>query len=163
MSCVCSTTANDAYKTYHTTLVVLILAYTGTDRCYSPTAAGLCMPGPRAVHILRAKIGPGGPLFTPDNYRMTGLTVYRNTRRAGCNCVSKKAWNYAFKSSGLLYLLGLRLIGVLAPSLHRESTDSLIFFGLKRGAGLRLVWHVKYLHVYNNIGQNCIDAIPQHT
>ena len=51
---------------------MLISAYsihTGIESGYSPTAAGFCMPGPlfaKAVHISQAKIGPGGPLFTPD-------------------------------------------------------------------------------------------------
>ena len=60
---------------------MLIQAYgihTGTDSCYLPTAADFCMPEPlfvRAVHISQAKIGPGGPLFTPDQLSRDSSTV----------------------------------------------------------------------------------------
>ena len=81
MSYVCihsSTTAEDADKLLAafylcclstTTLILVYGIHTGRDSCYLPTAADLCMPGPlfaRAVHLSQAKIGPGGPLFTPD-------------------------------------------------------------------------------------------------
>lgn len=51
------------------------------------------------------------------------IFVYRNTRRAGY--VAKKACSCSVREFGaVLYVEGL--IGVSAPSLHIESTDSMI-------------------------------------
>ena len=51
------------------------------------------------------------------------IIVYRSTRRA-CSLSEKASKTSAFGSSEPLLLL--RLMGVSAPSLHIESTDSMI-------------------------------------
>ena len=60
-----STTANGADKR----CVNSGIRYSHVHGQRQPTAADFFISGPlfaRAVHISQAKIGPGGPLYTPD-------------------------------------------------------------------------------------------------